>query len=127
MVREIRGVLSLANLDRSAEEIRGRWRVPIVKTEASQGSGVDELVQRLEEHRAHILAEGQLAERRSRNLRNEVLAIATARMRRRMEDELAEDAEFQRLLEAVVERRLDPASAATALLERRSPLEGAIE
>jgi LAO/AO transport system kinase len=127
MVREIRGVLSLANLDRSAEETRARWRVPIVKTEAHQGRGVEELVERLEEHRAQILAEGQLAERRSRNLRNEVLAIATARMRRRMEDELSEDAEFQRLLQAVVERRLDPASAATALLERGSPLERTIE
>jgi LAO/AO transport system kinase len=126
MVREIRGVLSLANLDRSPEEVRDSWRVPIVKTEAHQGRGVDELVQRLEEHRAHILDAGQLAERRSRNLRNEVLAIATARMRRRMEAELSEDAEFQRLLDAVVERRLDPASAATALLERE-PLERAIE
>jgi LAO/AO transport system kinase len=127
MVREIRGVLSLANLDRSAEEVRGRWRVPIVKTEASRGAGVEELVERLEEHRAHILAEGQLAERRSRNLRNEVLAIAAARMRRRLEEDLSEDAEFQRLIEAVVERQLDPASAATALLERGIPLERAIE
>ncbi len=40
MVREIRGVLSLANLDRSPEEVRGRWRVPIVKTEASRGKGI---------------------------------------------------------------------------------------
>src|SRR2546425_4839819 len=44
MVREIRGVLSLANLDRTPEEVRGRWRVPIVKTEASRGTGVEELV-----------------------------------------------------------------------------------
>jgi len=131
MVREIRGVLSLANLDRSAADdevpARPRWRVPIVKTEATRGSGVEELVERLEEHRAHILAEGQLAERRSRNLRNEVLAIATARMRRRLEDDLSEDAEFQRLLQEVVERRLDPASAATTLLERGIPLERAIK
>jgi LAO/AO transport system kinase len=127
MVREIRGVLSLANLDRSPEEVRGSWRVPIVKTEATRGEGVAELVASLEEHRAHILAAGQLAERRSRNLRNEVLAIATARMRRRLEADLSEDAAFQRLLEQVVERRLDPASAATALLERGTLLEGAIE
>jgi LAO/AO transport system kinase len=118
MVREIRGVLSLANLDRSPEEVRGRWRVPIVKTEASRGVGVDELVERLDEHRAHILAAGQLDERRARNLRNEVLAIATARMRRRLEEDLGEDAEFQALIEQVVERRLDPASAAATLLER---------
>jgi LAO/AO transport system kinase len=117
MVREIRGVLSLANFD-PAEDSRSAWRVPIVKTEAGRGEGVAELVEQLKEHRRHILAAGQLTERRRRNLRNEVLAIATARMRRRLEEDLREDAEFQRLLEQVVSRRLDPASAATALLER---------
>jgi LAO/AO transport system kinase len=118
MVREIRGVLSLANLDRTTEEARHSWRVPIVKTEATSGKGIEELVERLEEHRAHILAEDELSARRSRNLRNEMLAIATSRMRRRLEEELHEDPEFQRLLEEVVARRLDPASAATILLER---------
>jgi LAO/AO transport system kinase len=124
MVREIRGVLSLANLDRSPEEVRGQWRVPIVKTEAANGTGVGELVERLDEHRAHILRAGQLQERRRRNLRSEVLAIATARMRRRLEEELGEDAEFQRLLDEVVARRLDPASAATELLERAGDADG---
>jgi len=117
MVREIRGVLSLANLDSTPEQARARWRVPIVKTEASRGTGIDELVERLDEHRAHILAEGQLAERRARNLRNEVLAIATARMRRRLEEDVSEDARFAELIDRVVERRLDPASAAATLLE----------
>jgi LAO/AO transport system kinase len=122
MVREIRGVLSLANLNGESEPspTPPRWRVPIVKTEATHGKGIDELVRRLDEHRAHILAEGTLQQRRGRNLRNEVLAIATARMRRRLEEELREDTDFQRLLREVVERRLDPASAATELLSRRS-------
>jgi len=110
MVREIRGVLSLAPQ-------RG-WRVPIVKTEAHRGEGVAELVERLDEHRAHIESEGTLSERRRRNLRNEVLALCTGRMRRKLEADLAEDAEFQSLLDEVVERRLDPASAATRILAR---------
>ncbi len=132
MVREIRGVLSLANLDGDSSHsssfsspssegegpARRRWRVPIVKAEAVHSKGIDELIAQLDAHRAHILGEGTLQERRGRNLRNEVLAIATARMRRRLEDELREDADFKRLLDEVVERRLDPASAATALLER---------
>jgi LAO/AO transport system kinase len=116
MVREIRGVLSLANLDRDPEEVKASWRVPIVRTEANRGAGIDELVKRLNEHRAHIVQAGTLAERRARNLRNEVLAIATARMRRRLEEGLAQDEAFQQLLEQVVERRLDPASAAGTLL-----------
>ncbi len=110
MVREIRGVLSLGP--------QKRWRVPIVKTEATRGMGVDELADRLDEHRAHIEAEGTLSERRRRNLYNEVLALATNRLRRRLEESLHGDAEVQRLLDEVVARRLDPASAATEILER---------
>jgi LAO/AO transport system kinase len=116
MVREIRGVLSLANLDGE----RSGWRVPIVKTEAAHGRGVEELVEKLDEHRSHIHREGEIEARRRRNLRSEVLAIATARMRRRLEAEIAEDPEFARLLDEVVQRRLDPASAAAALLQRGS-------
>src|SRR6478672_10653656 len=110
MVREIRGTLSLAP--------QHGWRVPIVKTEAHRGEGVEELVTRLDEHRAHIEKEGTLSERRRRNLRNEVVALCTARLRRKLEDELAQDAEFQALLDEVVARKLDPASAATKILER---------
>jgi len=113
MIREIRGVLSLAPQ-------RG-WRVPIVKTEAVRGEGVDELVEQLAAHRAFIEAEGTLSERRRRNLMNEVLALATYRLRRALETAVAADPEAQRLLDEVVARRLDPASAAEAILARQPP------
>ena len=110
MVREIRGVLSLAPQ-------RG-WRVPILKTEAARGEGVAELVAKLDEHRAFIEEEGTLSERRRRNLRSEVLGLCTFRLRARLEAALTEDPEFTRLLDEVVARRLDPASAANAILAR---------
>jgi LAO/AO transport system kinase len=110
MVREVRGVLSLAPQ-------RG-WRVPIVKTEAARGEGVPELVERLDEHRAHIAQEGTLSERRRRNLRNEVLGLCTFRLRRRLEERLTDDERFGELLDEVVARRLDPASAASEILAR---------
>src|ERR1700712_4715286 len=98
MVREIRGVLSLAPQ-------RG-WRVPIIKTQAHRGEGVAELVERLDEHRAHIEEEGTLSERRRRNLRNEVVGICTYRLRRRLEEQLDEDATFAELLDEGVARRV---------------------
>ena len=110
MVREIRGVLSLAPQ-------RG-WRVPIIKTEAQRGEGVPELVAKLDEHRAYIEQEGTLSERRRRNLRSEVVGICTHRLRRRLEQQLDADETFAGLLEEVVARRLDPATAATQILER---------
>jgi LAO/AO transport system kinase len=112
MVREIRGVLSLK------PTVEGGWRVPIVKTEAIRGEGVAALVEKLDEHRARIQEEGTLSERRRRNLRNEVLALATARLRARLEEAIREDERFAGLLDEVVARRLDPASAAAQILER---------
>ena len=109
MVREIRGVLSLGP--------QKGWRVPIVKTEASRGEGIEELAAAIEEHQAHIRAEGTLEERRRRNLRNEVLELVTVRLRRRLYERV-EDPEIEELLDRVVRRELDPASAAAKLLER---------
>jgi GTPase len=110
MIREIKGVLALGP--------RQPWRVPIVKTEAARGHGVEELAEKLTEHRAHIEAEGTLSQRRGRNLMNEVLAIATFRMRRELEAAIHEDDEVRELLDRVVARELDPASAAELVLER---------
>jgi LAO/AO transport system kinase len=110
MVREIRGVLSLGPQE--------GWRVPILKTEASRGEGIEELAEKIAEHHAFIREQGTLDERRRRNLMNEVLALATARLRRRLEAQVHDDESVQELLDEVVARRLDPASAAAKLLER---------
>jgi LAO/AO transport system kinase len=109
MVREIRGVLSLGP--------KTSWRVPIVRTQASRGEGVEELADRIAEHRQHILEEGTLEERRRRNLRNEVMELATVRLRRQLDASVKASEELQTLFDEVVSRRLDPASAATRLLD----------
>lgn len=112
MVREIKGVLALGPHE--------GWQVPIVKTEAIRDEGVPELLEKLAEHRAYIEAEGTLSQRRRRNLMSEVLGIATFRMRRELEAAVREDPSVQELLDRVVARELDPASAAAEILERRS-------
>jgi LAO/AO transport system kinase len=112
MVREIKGVLALGP--------REGWQVPVLRTEAVRGEGIEELIETLTEHRAHIEAEGTLSARRRRNLRNEVLAIATYRLRRELEQSIADDPRVQELLEQVVARRLDPATAANEVLRLRA-------
>jgi LAO/AO transport system kinase len=108
MVRQVRAVLSLAP--------PGERRVQIVKTEAVRGDGVDKLLEALERHRSSIAQEGSLAERRRRNLMNEVLAVAGARLRDALAAAVRDDPAVQELLDAVVARRIDPASAARAIL-----------
>ena len=109
MVREIRGVLSLGPQE--------GWRVPIVRTEASRGEGTAELAEKMAEHRAFIEEQGTLSERRRRNLRNEVVALAAGRLRRDIEAHVRDDESVRELMDEVVARRLDPASAAARLLE----------
>ncbi len=110
MIREVRGALELGHVQEG-------WRVPILRTEAVRGEGVDELAVKIAEHRAFIESEGTLAARRARNLRSEVLGIATARLRRKLEAAIEDDPRVAELLSRVVSRELDPASAAAELLE----------
>ena len=112
MVREVRAVLALGP-ERS-------WRVPVVRTEAATGEGVADLVETVGKHREHIEDEGTLNERRARNLRAEVLGIAAARMRRELEERSEQDPEWAGLLDSVVSRQTDPATAARKLLESSS-------
>jgi LAO/AO transport system kinase len=109
MVREVRTALSLGP--------SGDWKVPIVKTVASKGEGIDGLLDAIERHRAHVEETGTLEQRRARNLRSEVLGLAAARMRRELEQRIGEDPEVAKLLEQVVSRSTDPATAAGKLLE----------
>ena len=77
-----------------------------------------ELAETIDAHRRHITEEGTLHDRRARNLRAEVLGIAAARLRRRLEERAESDPEWEALLASVVQRETDPATAARKLLER---------
>ncbi|MGI8428439.1 MAG: methylmalonyl Co-A mutase-associated GTPase MeaB [Solirubrobacteraceae bacterium] len=112
LVREVKGVLALGP--------REGWQVPIVRTEAARAEGIEELAGQLAAHRHYIEQQGTLSERRRRNLMNEVLEIAAFRMRRELEASVREDPDVSGLLDRVVARELDPASAASALLKARA-------
>ena len=113
MMREIQTTLSLGP--------QGSWSVPIVRTEATRGEGIAELAERISEHGRHIEQEGSLEERRARNLRNEVLGLAAARLRRDLDARAQGDPGVGKLLERVVRREIDPASAARELLDEARP------
>ena len=110
MIREVKAVLSLGP-DRD-------WKVPVVRTEATKGEGIAELVRTIDAHGEQIAAAGKLAERRARNLRAEVLGIAAWRLRRELETRRRSDPDWSELLERVVRREIDPATAARELLQK---------
>lgn len=75
--RELRGMISLA------ERAEGAWKPEIIKTVASSGEGVEEVVTAIEKHRDWIAASGERERRRVNRAREEIEAIATTALRER--------------------------------------------
>ncbi len=91
---------------------------PIVLTEALRGEGVDELWQSIAGEKARLEADGELEERRARNLAAEVYSVASARARRHLENAVSGDGELRRLLDEVRRRELDPLTAVHEILHK---------
>jgi LAO/AO transport system kinase len=108
--RELRSMLTLA------DRPEGAWRPPIVKTVASKGEGLDEVVAEIDKHVAWLSESGELQERRTRRARDEIEAIAVTALRERWGD-VHGRSELDDLAAAVVAGESDPYAAADTLLE----------
>jgi len=93
---------------------------PIVSTQAADGTGADLLWQAIEQHRAALEQSGGLERRRRENLRRELLDLAASRMRRELEQASSAGSELDELVDAVIEKRLDPLSAVRELRTKLS-------
>ena len=110
MLNEVRSIVALGE--------DGGWRAPIVLTEALQGEGIDDLWDKIEEHRRYLEENGLLAGRRAKNLAGEVFAVASARAKTHLEQAVAGDEELRRLLDEVQRRELDPLTAVREIMHR---------
>lgn len=108
--RELRSMIALA------ERPEGAWKPEIVKTVASKGEGVDDVVAAIEKHRDHLAATGELERRRLRRARDEIEAIALTALREQWRG-VHENAALDELAAEVVAGESDPYAAADLLLE----------
>jgi GTPase len=92
------------------------WRPPIVETIATDSRGIDDLWRAVLDHRAHLEADGRLERRRDARLREELRAIVHERLRAGAEERCSGE-RFDRLVEKVAARELDPYAAADELLQ----------
>ncbi len=108
MLSEVSSILSL--------DLESSWHPPIVLTEATRGENVEELWERIGEHRAHLENNGLLEARRRKNLAGEVFAVASGRAKEHLEQAVSDDPELRSLLDDVQERRLDPLTAVQRIM-----------
>ncbi|OLZ57613.1 methylmalonyl Co-A mutase-associated GTPase MeaB [Amycolatopsis keratiniphila] len=110
-VHDLKQMISLVR-----REIRGpSWRQPIVRTVASRGEGVEDVVRALDEHHDWLVRREELPSRRAARARDEVEAIAVQRLRAELVDLRSGD-RLAELAERVVARELDPFAAAEELI-----------
>ncbi len=91
------------------------WRPPVVCTTATTGGGVDDLWRAVDDHRAHLVASGELAARRRARAAEEVTRLVAARLMEQAR-ELTAGARADALAEAVAAGDLDPWAASDELL-----------
>ena len=97
----------------------GAWHPPIVKTQATADTGIDELLRMLDRHAAHLESHPEDGRRRLlRQARIRVTELVTESLRRGALPGYALDAAFSALLDDVASRRTDPYEAAQRLLQR---------
>ena len=93
----------------------GAWRPPIVATVGTDGRGVPELWDRINEHRDFITTSGELERHRRFRLREELREIVARRLEQKAREICTGD-EWDRLTDDVITRATDPWSAADAML-----------
>ena len=91
------------------------WRPPVLATVASTGEGTAELWAELARHAAHLEATGMLATRRADRLAAELERVVAARLAERVAG-LSTSPLYRELRAQVIDRQLDPWSAADQIL-----------
>lgn len=109
-LRHVREALSLRP--------NSEWTPPLLQTEASQGRGVDDLLDALGAHRSFLESGERLFQRRRRNLGAEIARIAVAHLTAEVDAALRSDEELAGLLDAVARRESTPTAAARHVLRK---------
>ncbi|WP_297421210.1 methylmalonyl Co-A mutase-associated GTPase MeaB [Thermococcus sp.] len=91
------------------------WEPPIVETIAFTLKGVKPLWEAIKRHHEFLKRSGELDERRKKRAREEIKAIVAGEVARKVEGKLREE-NTEGLINAVVERKLDPYSAAERIM-----------
>jgi LAO/AO transport system kinase len=98
----------------------GSRETPIVKTVATRGQGIGDLIDAIDAHRRYMQESGEMARRRLAEARQQVLGAARHRLLAGLLEATERDGGLDALVKAVAERSLDPHTAAEKLIAAAS-------
>jgi LAO/AO transport system kinase len=108
---------------RSALHLRAKtseWEIPVQQTVATSGKGVDELVERFEQHLAWLGSSGTLDRRRRHRLAQRLEGLVRERLWERFQNGVPDGA-WERAVAELGERRKTPNRLAAQLVDGAKP------
>ncbi|MEM3566384.1 MAG: methylmalonyl Co-A mutase-associated GTPase MeaB [Candidatus Bathyarchaeia archaeon] len=109
-VMDIQAMLQLDNKEKA-------WTPPIIKTVALTGEGVPQLIEKIEDH-WQFLQKGLLHKRSLEKAEAELVEAIKERVTSSIIEKLKREKRFEEILRRIVDREIDPASAAEKLLNQ---------
>lgn len=100
-----------------SDDEASRWKVVVMKTVATDGSGVEDLRQRIEAHRTWLVESGEMTLREQLRIANTLENIIRAELNRRIAASMP-DGGLDEIVEQIRRRESDPYAAAALLLSR---------
>jgi LAO/AO transport system kinase len=91
------------------------WLPPIVRTIATKGDGLPELITAINEHQGHLEQTGERTNRDRARLQAELDMLIQNNLVYRWRQQVS-DAQYQEVLESLIARQMSPHQAAEALL-----------
>ena len=98
-------------------EARSGWAPPVMLTTAQSGQGVDELWQKIEEHRKHLTDTSELTNRRRLHRQKEFLETVQEEMARRLKSRVEQDPTLIAAMEQIASKESEPYSSAMEFLD----------
>ncbi len=115
-----RTMAEVAGLLEITPRAQGAWVPPIVRTVATTGEGIEDLVSAARRHRRHMASSGELAERRRRRSEAELLEVLKERL---VEYVVSEDGlrhRFDKYVEEIASHKRSPHEAAAEILNEQA-------
>jgi LAO/AO transport system kinase len=110
-VSDLKTMLTLGG----SEERRRRWKPPVLETIGTTGAGVPELWEACQRHRQVLTADERMGRSHDR-LREEVVTAVQRHIGDYVADQLARDGTMESVLAAVLQREVDPRTAARRIV-----------
>ena len=92
------------------------WRPPVVRTISRENQGVQELWEKIQEHKAYLQQSGLWEQRRHKRRQDEIMAIVEDQLARRVKALIAADTDWAGKLAQVEQGAVDPYSLASEMV-----------